>query len=1585
MNSSFGCYPDANDVFGPSVVGCRDGFDFTIAFEQYFYSLAPSVLLLLVAPWRLQILSRMHQKVNGNGLRLIKMSAIAVFAVLQLTLIILWATNSDPRAQKPSLAASVISFATTLVICALSALEHSKSLRPSFLLQGYLLLTIIFDAALLRTLWLIPSFNSSIRDVHIATMVIKSVILVLEAKEKRSYNKSKYRDISPEEYSGLYNQSVLWWLNRLIWQGARHVLRPRDLYPLTHNMTADALGPRFWSRWTKCDRTTGGQLLRELIKLLGSALFAPVMPRVALISFTLCQPLLLKRLLQFLTSEDQHVRIGYGLIGAYGVVYLGIGASSALYWHRHYRFLVMLRGTLITAIFRKATELNIAALDSSTSVTLMSTDVERIVRGLLDIHEFWANIIQVGICAWLIQIELGLACLVPIGVALIAFGITIWLSTFTTAFQMKWVTKIEERLGFTTSMLGAMRYIKLSGLAPKVGPLLERARVREVRAAGQFRLLSAVSVTLANVPLLISPVITFAVYTAIAVKHGTTLDATRLFTALSLLLLLSEPLFNVFGGLIDFMSAIGCLRRIDAFLTKPSRVDNRRILQSSAEQGTANSSEPEVACISIEDGYFGWAQDREPILKAVDITIPRGQFTLISSPVASGKSTLLKGILGEVPLAKGTIRLSRKDVAFCDQSAWLTNASLRNNIIGVSTFDADLYAAVIHCCDLASDLEQLPGGDQTIVGSKGFALSGGQKQRIGIARAAYARKELAIFDDVLSALDMATQNRIFQRLFGPKGLLRRLGTTAVLATHANRFLPHADHVIVLGEGKVLEQGPYMRLTMNKDLAEAETSEASSGQVFLDSEDNDELPSQYSPHEGKAQEVPLDKSRQLGDFQVYRYYFAALSWAVAAIFFVLQISWAFLSCFPTIWLKWWTDDNARHPNERNAYYIGVYTALQVVGLISSGLVTWWSFNIMAVNTGVKLHEILARAVMSAPMIFFSSTDSGSILTRFSQDIQLLDMSLPLALQVVVTNMLICIAQIGLIASASAWIVVSFPLLLATFYLVQKYYLRTSRQMRLLDLEQKAPLYTQFVETLDGLATVRAFSWQQNYINRNHELVDGSQKPFYLMYMIQRWLALVLDLIIGSLAVLVVGIAVALRDSVSPGFTGVSLTQIISFTAYLKLMIMFWTQMETSIGAVARIRQFNTDTPNENLPDENSEPSSQWPDEGRLRISNLSASYSEDAEKMTLSNINIVIEPGQKIGICGRTGSGKSSLMLTLFRLLDLKSGKIEIDGIDISKVLRDTVRSRLISIAEEPFYLPGTIRDNVDPYGRTTDEEMIEVLKKSMIWDTVLSKGGLDAELDSAMFSHGQRQLFGIARALLRRDYKVLVLDEATSSVDSETDKVIQDIIRAEFKHHTIISVAHRLETILDFDRIAVMDHGRVVEYDSPSALMANQSIHAPPLSLTHPPLLNHPHSGPHMLRLPHPSPSTLSALHDVQDVNHRGILVALAHPSTHPRRQLLVLKDVEKETANILQVAIPGELPERLPRCGDTVEVRVQRGGRIEIGFGGANALEIVAEDSEEVSAFFGGVIAEAGSASDLVACVDGEKKSEETPGVLLC
>jgi ATP-binding cassette subfamily C (CFTR/MRP) protein 1 len=613
---------------------------------------------------------------------------------------------------------------------------------------------------------------------------------------------------------------------------------------------------------------------------------------------------------------------------------------------------------------------------------------------------------------------------------------------------------------------------------------------------------------------------------------------------------------------------------------------------------------------------------------------------------------------------------------------------------------------------------------------------------------------------------MTTQNKTFSRILGPQGILRRRNTTIVLATHASRFLRYMDHIVVLSDkSTILEQGSFDELV--KSGGYISSGEEHTGEVSVDlAEDHYSLDIELSLHQSdtavhQEDDMSHDKARQTGDFTVYKYYFSCLSWKIGVTFLIFQVSYAFLTTFPTIWLKWWADSNTISPNGRNTFYIGIYAGLQLSALVSSGLVTWWSFHIMAAETGLKLHQVIVKTVMAAPLTFFSTNDSGATLTRFSQDIQLLDMSLPLALQVVVSNALICMAQIGLIASASAWLILSFPVLFVIFYFVQKYYLRTSRQMRLLDIEEKAPLYTHFTETLEGLATIRAFSWTWLAIAHSNTLVDRSQKPFYLMYTIQRWLSLVLDLIITALAVMVVGVSVGLRDTISPGFTGVSLTQIISFSSYLKLMVMFWTQMETSMGAVARIRSFASETPSEENDDE-LEPPVDWPSRGEVKLMNASARYRKDEEATALSHIDLIIKPGEKFAICGRTGSGKSSLVLTLFRILDLCEGQISIDGQDISILKREHVRKQLVVITDAPFIMPGTVRHNVDPYGDCTDDEITLALKKAQIWDAMTAKGGLDADMEACKLSLGQQQLFNIAGAILKKGGKVLVMDEATS-------------------------------------------------------------------------------------------------------------------------------------------------------------------------------------------------------------------------------
>ncbi|WEW60177.1 hypothetical protein PRK78_005662 [Emydomyces testavorans] len=396
--------------------------------------------------------------------------------------------------------------------------------------------------------------------------------------------------------------------------------------------------------------------------------------------------------------------------------------------------------------------------------------------------------------------------------------------------------------------------------------------------------------------------------------------------------------------------------------------------------------------------------------------------------------------------------------------------------------------------------------------------------------------------------------------------------------------------------------------------------------------------------------------------------------------------------------------------------------------------------------------------------------------------------------------------------------TIPFTLPVIYLIQNVYLRTSRQLRHMDLEAKSPIYSHFLETLNGLSTIRAFGWQQSLKNINIRLLDASQKPYYLLFSAQRWLNLVLDLLVAALATILVSLAFTLRHSTSPGLLGAALNTILVLNQSLQRLITSWTSMETSLGAIARVKSLIASTPTENQPGEDRKPPATWPNRGEIQFESVSASY--DGVCMALSGITMRIKPGEKIGICGRTGSGKSSLVLALLRLLDISAGRVVIDDVDLSMVPRHEVRSRIIVIPQDQFMLEGSVRLNADPFGTISDACIQNALEKVHLWPLIESRGGLDGKMDASSLSAGEQQLFRLAQAMLRKDSsKILVLDEATSNVDSNTDLLMQKVIQEEFKDFTILAVAHRVDTILNYDKVAVFDKGKLVEFDRPQTLL----------------------------------------------------------------------------------------------------------------------------------------------------------------------
>ncbi|KAI0389430.1 putative ABC multidrug transporter [Xylariaceae sp. FL0594] len=1423
-------------------------FDFNIAFEQLFFSIVPSALFIVSSVWRTLYQARKPAIVHAPMIQLLKVGAIGVYCVLELSLLVL-ATVGPLHVTGLFVAASALKLVSALFMMVLSAVDHSRSPRPSMLLNSYLFLTLLLDAAQTRTLFLSSRGRPELAYAGIfsAAIVLKIGIFLLEARQKSKWIDWDVKEHSPEETSGIFSLGAFFWLNRLFLSGYKSVLEIGDLYPLDSSLSSTSLHEKL-SRNMDYSKLNGDSfgLAKVLVRTLRVNLVLPIPPRLAMLGFTLAQPFFTERLLKYLSELPRDPNVGYGLIGASLLIYVGIAVSSALCWYLHRRLLAMARSILITETYLKATKVRLGASDSGAAMTLMSTDIERISLGFLSLHEVWARTIQVALASWLLYQQLGAVFVAPIAVVTACFlGLAVVLK-LTGDSQKRWMAGNQKRVGLTSIVISNMKSLKLSGLTSTVSDYVQDLRVQELSAGGRFRKIIIVAALLGFIPLLISPPLTFAF-------AQRTLDVPRTFTSLSYLLLLTNPLSELFQKVPQIISGLACLSRIQSFLECETREDFRAVVtdqkrfteqlpEKSAERST-QEPDTRVPPVAIRDGKFGWEVEKF-VLRDINIQMAASSLTMIVGPVGSGKSTLCKALLGEIPYNEGSVSLSTRfpHIGFCEQPAFLMNGSVRDNIVGFSPFDEKRYAEVIRVTALSFDLATLPQGDMTNIGSDGITLSGGQKQRVSLARALYLQCGLLILDDVFSGLDADTEEQVFRQVLGPEGLLRRRGATVIFCTHSIKHLPVADYIVVLADGTVAEQGTFNEL-MGRDgyvrrlgltgTSESDiSSETGSLQPHDESQEQKEEPAASSAT--ARGQLKADESRQVGDKTVYKHYLQSMGIPLAVLCLFFSVFWGVFTNFPTVWLTYWTADaTSAHPAHTYAYYAGIYALLQVAALISLLLLGISILIVSVRRAGANVHQEALRTLIRAPLSFFTSTDTGVVTNLFSQDINLVDTELPNAL----LNTLFCVfqglGQAAVMLTTSPYLAISYPFVAVILYILQKFYLRTSRQLRLLDLESKSPLYTHFIDTVKGTVTLRAFGYVSEDIQKNARLIDTSQRPAYLLVMIQQWLNLVLDLVVAALAAILTTLAVRLNSN--SGFAGASLVTLMSLADNLSGIVIYFTSLETSIGAIARLKTFNETVKAEDKEEEDLVPSEDWPQKGVIEVKGVSASYGtrdddvDGAPNLALRNLTLTIDSGEKVAVCGRTGSGKSSFIALLLKLLDpvpgQEGGTVFIDDTPLQQINRPVLRQRIIAVPQEAVFLPdgSTFRANLDPTDVAAPGECEAVLEKVGLASFVCDRRGLDAPVNPGTLSAGQRQLMALGRALLRRREKkggVLLLDEATSSVDHETERVMQGVIRSEFRDYTVVAVSHRLDMIMDFDRVVVMDKGEIVEVGNPMELAA---------------------------------------------------------------------------------------------------------------------------------------------------------------------
>ncbi|RGP71223.1 multidrug resistance [Fusarium longipes] len=1379
-----------------------------------------------------------------------------------IAFLIYW-TQPSAVATKASLPAAALSFVASISLLGLSYVEHVYSYRPSTVLNLFLLFSVLFDATRTRTLWL-QGYNRPAAITALIATVVKIMMLVVEAIEKRGFLRPEYRALPSEVTSGVFSHWFFSWQLSLFRIGYSHDLEIESLFPLEKHFRSSYLQNLLQNAWIKAPKKEGHTLMFTVVKTLKGPILSIIFPRLCFIGFTFCQPFLISATLAWAEkdSNPDDMSQGYGLIGAWFIVFVGLAVTTGQYQHLTVRATTMARGQLVSMLYNKATHISITATNPTAALTLMSADIERIDTGWRTAHDVWANLIEIVIAVYLLGRQLGLACLIPVGAAIFSIIGSVVAVSFVMARQAMWLEAIERRISVTSQVLGSMKAVKMCGLSQLLGTHIQAMREEELHISGKFRRLLIWNMVLAYLAPIFAPILSFMTYSLLAQSQGGkgNLDTNRMFTSLSLFALLQEPLASFVTALSSFMGSVGSFVRIQTFLNTDTHADDRIIeddgktdsslaskspsselekrsvtpVQESKMMGNSPLSDlPADDAFVVRNASFGYDKTEKPVLCNIDATVPSGRFTLIVGPVGSGKSTLLKALLGEVRIMEGSVHAPNSKIAYCDQTPWHMNGTIRDSIIAFSHPDERWYQKVLEACALKQDLAQLPRGDLSIVGSKGIVLSGGQSQRVSLARAVYAQKSIVVLDDVFSGLDSHTENAIFHNLLGSHGILRDLNTTVIITSSRENRLPNADHIICLDStGSGCVQGNFDELNKGDNYVSRSSVSVADGtqlQVTGSVAARGLAPLPESPAATLAnldmaivENNEVGTSRRSGDVAIYMYYMRAIGWIPTMIFVLAICAYIFCQSFPTIWLNWWAAANAKEPFTRLGYYLGIYAMLGGLSIIFLVLSTWQMIVTMVPLSGNNFHQSLLKTVLNAPMSFFATTDAGVTINRFSQDLQLIDMDLPLSALNTFATFVLCIAEMALIAVGSYYTAIAFPFLLATLWLVQHTYLRTSRQLRFMDLEAKSPLYALFTESVTGLATLRAFGWSEALEKKHHELLDRSQRPFYLLYAVQRWLTLVLDMIVTVIAVLVVILVTQLRGVLPAGLVGVALVNIIQFSQHLKLLLTFWTTLETHIGAISRIKSFTSDTASENEPQEKEQPPSVWPSKGTILFDKVSAGYRESED--VLKNISLTIEAGQKVGICGRTGSGKSSMVSCLFRMVDLHGGRIIVDGLDISTIPREVIRTRLVGVPQDAFLIDGSsVRQNSDPTGGLTDATIEDALKAVELWDIVTNNGGLDAPIEDLHLSHGQKQLFCIARAILRPS-PIVILDEATSSVDSRIDELIQRLVRERFQDRTVISIVHKLQSALDdFDMVVVLDAGKLQEFGHPQELLAKGS------------------------------------------------------------------------------------------------------------------------------------------------------------------